>query len=56
MVKATWHIVYMVTTLVVVPVHVTQGEQPDMPPPPLFTQEVGATLPTAMWQLTTDEG
>jgi len=50
------HIVYMVMMLVVVPVHVTQGEQPDTPPPPLFTQEVGATLPTVMWQLTTDEG
>jgi len=35
--QQTCHIVYMVTMLVViVPVHVTQGEQPDTPPPPLF--------------------
>ena len=56
MVKATWHVVYTVTMLVVVPVHVTQGEQPDTPPPPLFTQEVGAMSPMVTWQLTTDEG
>jgi len=50
------HVVYTVMMLVVVPVHVTQGEQPDTPPPPLFTQEAGATSPTVTWQLTMDEG
>ena len=48
------HIVQTVTTQIVVTVHMNLSKPPDLFSLSLFTQEAGATSPTATWQPITD--